>query len=403
MKKAPPKTPAKKSGKAAEKVRQTQTIRVDTERLDALLNLVGELVIGKTRLQQLSSEIRRPELIETIEHFDQIVFDLQNVVMQTRMVPIETVFNRFPRMIRDLAKQRGKQIELVMTGGETELDRTVIDEIGDPLVHLIRNSLDHGIETPEEREAAGKPAQGTLTLAAFHEGSNVFIEIKDDGKGIDPTIIRRKVVEKGLINEDQANQLTDQQAIQMIFAAGFSTAEQVTDISGRGVGMDVVRTKIEQLNGDIKLASEVGVGTDITIKLPLTLAIVQALLINIAEEVFAIPLAYIEATLRIWPDDIQKANQQDVYMYRGEILPLVWMRDLLSSPDVERKDDSWFVVVVQSGKQRLGLCVDNPIGQTEVVIKTLGEYLQNVEYIAGGTILGDGTVALILDVAHLAE
>jgi two-component system, chemotaxis family, sensor kinase CheA len=385
----------------AEKVRTTQTIRVDTERLDALLNLVGELVIGKTRLSALANEVKRADLTESIEHFGHIVFDLQSVVMQTRMVPIETVFNRFPRMIRDLAKQRGKQIELVMNGGETELDRTVIDEIGDPLVHLIRNALDHGIETPEEREAAGKEPTGTLTLAAFHEGSNVFIQIKDDGHGIDPERIKASSVRKGILTQEQADALTRDQAIDLIFAAGLSTAEVVTDISGRGVGMDAVRSKLELLNGDIKVTTELGVGSTFSIKLPLTLAIVQALLVKITSEFYAIPLAYIEETLSITAKQIQKANQQDVIMIRGEILPLIWMRNLLHCQDGAAAN-SWFVVVVRSGSERVGLCVDATVEMTEIVIKSLGKYLLNTRYISGGTILGDGTVALILDVAHIA-
>lgn len=386
----------------AEKARATQTIRVDTERLDALLNLVGELVIGKTRLTMLANEIRRSDLTDTIEQFSHIVFDLQSVVMQTRMVPIETVFNRFPRMIRDLAKARGKQIELLMTGGETELDRTVIDEIGDPLVHLIRNALDHGIETPEERVARGKPASGTLSLAAFHEGSHVFIQIKDDGAGIDPEKTKRSAVKKGLITQEQADALTREQAVELIFAAGLSTVEQVTDISGRGVGMDAVRSKLDLLGGDIKVATELGVGSTFSIKLPLTLAIVKALLVKIAGEDFAIPLSYIEETLRIQPGKIQKANQQDVILLRGEILPLIYMRQLLLSPDAPRESEDWFVVVVRSDTQRVGLCVDATVEMTEIVIKSLGKYLLNTRHISGGTILGDGTVALILDVAHIA-
>ncbi len=388
------------SGQRAQ-VKQTQTIRVDTERLDVLLNLVGELVIGKTRLASLASSTKSGELSGAIEHFGHIVSDLQNIVMQTRMVPIETVFNRFPRMIRDLAKARGKQIELVMTGGETELDRTVIDEIGDPLVHLIRNGLDHGVETPEDRIAVGKPASGTLTLAAFHEGSNVFIQIRDDGKGIDADRIRQKALEKGVITAEQAASMTREQAINLIFAAGFSTAEQITDISGRGVGMDVVRTKIEQLSGEIKVHTEVGQGSTFTIKLPLTLAIVQALLIRVANEDFAIPLAYIEETLKVDPAKVQKVKDQDVYLLRGEILPLVHMHDLLLSPQTE-EGRGWRVVVVRSGNARAGLLVDETVGQTEIVIKSLGRHLQNTPYISGGTILGDGTVALILDVPQIA-
>ncbi|MCC7476844.1 chemotaxis protein CheW [bacterium] len=392
---------AERSEGGRPQVKQTQTIRVDTERLDVLLNLVGELVIGKTRLASLASSTKSGELSGAIEHFGHIVSDLQNIVMQTRMVPIETVFNRFPRMIRDLAKARGKQIDLVMTGGETELDRTVIDEIGDPLVHLIRNGLDHGVETPEERLASGKSAVGTLTLAAFHEGSNVFIQIRDDGRGIDAERIRQKAVEKCVITAEQAAGMSREQAINLIFAAGFSTAEQITDISGRGVGMDVVRTKIEQLSGEIKVQTEVGQGSIFTIKLPLTLAIVQALLIRVAGEDFAIPLAYIEETLKVDPAKIQKVKDQDVYLLRGEILPLVHMHDLLLSPE-RLEGRGWRVVVVRSGSARAGLMVDETVGQTEIVIKSLGRHLQNTPYISGGTILGDGTVALILDVPQIA-
>ena len=389
--------------KPASQAKPTQTIRVDTSRLDHLLNLVGELVIGKTRLQQLASEIKSNELSDTIEQVDLIVFDVQNVVMQTRMVPIETVFNRFPRMIRDLAKARGKQVELVITGGETELDRTVVDEIGDPLVHLIRNALDHGIEPAEDREAKGKAPKGTLTLAAYHEGSNVFIQIKDDGAGIDPDRIRKSCVKKEVLTEDQANALSDQEAIEQIFAPGLSTAEKVTDISGRGVGMDVVKSKIEYLSGDIGVRTKLGEGSTFTIKLPLTLAIVQALLCKVSDEDYAVPLAYIEETLRIRQEDIQRVNKRDVYVLRGEVLPLVWVRDLLGSPPPEKERDNWFVVVVSAGQEQVGLCVDEPGGQMEIVIKSLGKYLQYVPYIAGGTILGDGTVALILDVAQFAH
>ena len=367
-----------------------------------LLNLVGELVIGKTRLQQLATETRNREMADSIEHFGQVVFDLQSVVMQTRMVPIETVFNRFPRMIRDLAKSRDKKINLEMSGAETEMDRTVIDEIGDPLVHLIRNSVDHGLESPAERQAAGKDPEGHLHLAAFHEGSNVFIQIRDDGRGIDPDIIRRKAVEKGIISQDAAGKLSNQQAIELIFEPGFSTAEQVTDISGRGVGMDAVRSKIDYLNGEVNMTSETGKGTVVTIKLPLTLAIVQAQLVDIAREVFAIPLAYIEETLKVVPTDIKRANQKDVIMLRGDILPLVYMRELLGSPATEERSDSMFVIVVASGKQRIGLVADRPLAQMEIVIKSLGRFLNDVPYMAGGTILGDGRVALILDVAQLA-
>ena len=389
------------TGRPVEKVRQAQTIRVDTERLDGLLNLVGELVIGKTRLTSLSRELRSSELSAAIEQIGHIVFDLQSVVMQTRMVPIETVFNRFPRMIRDLAKSRGKQVELVLTGGETELDRTVIEEIGDPLVHLIRNAVDHGIEEPEVRARLGKPPAGTLTLAAFHEGSHVFVQVRDDGAGIDAERIRRKAVEKGLISVEQAAGLSREQALELIFMAGLSTAEQVTDVSGRGVGMDVVRTSIERLSGEIRVSTDFGVGSVFTVKLPLTLAIVQALLVKIAGEEYAIPLAYIEETLRLRQAQIQKINQQDVVQLRGEILPLVWMHRLLGCRDAGRQDGSWFAIVVRSGNRRAGLIVDETIGQTEIVIKSLGRFLQDCKYIAGGTILGDGTVALILDVAHI--
>lgn len=382
--------------------RAAQTIRVDPGRLDALLDLVGELAAGKTRLALLAGELRRTELTDTLEQFGHIISELHSAVLQTRMVPIETVFNRFPRMIRDLAQARGKQIELMLTGGATELDRAMLDEIGEPLVHLIRNALDHGIETPAERAAAGKPPAGTLALAAFLEGSHVLIQIRDDGRGIDPERIRRAAVRQGLITQEQAGALTREQALELIFAAGLSTMEQVTDISGRGVGMDVVRHKLDQLDGEIKVASELGAGSTFTIKLPLTLAIVQALLVQVAAVNYAIPQDCIEDTLHIQPESILRLDQRDVIRLRGGILPLIHLRQLLHGTDAPRAAGDVCVVVVRGGRGPAGLCVDATLGMSAIVLRSLGHNLPHTRYIAGGTIMGDGTVARVLDIAQIA-
>ncbi len=375
-----------------------QTVRVDIEKLDNLMNLVGELVINKGRLEQIGLTQHRSDLNEVIEQMERITSDLQNVVMNVRMVPIEQVFNRFPRMVRDLAKELGKEVDFVIEGKETELDRTVIDEIGDPLVHLLRNAVDHGIEYPEERRQKGKPSAGLVRLVAKHEGNNVFIEVSDDGKGLDLDLIREKAVEKGLATAQEVSNMTAAQVADFMFRSGFSTAHNITDISGRGVGLDVVKNKIESLNGDIVVDTVWGQGTTFKIRLPLTLAIIQALLVKVGDETYAIPLSSVDETTMISKADIKMVQSQEVVLLRGKVLPLVKAGDLLDSPNKqENNEDIMYVVVVRKGDKQLGIVVDSLIGQQEIVIKSLGRLLTGIPGVAGGTILGDGAVSLILD------
>ena len=391
-----------KTDKPAETVKKTATVRVDTEKLDALMNLVAELVINKTRLAQIGSEYNLQELSETLSHVDRVTSDLQAVVTKARMVPIETVFSRFPRVVRDLAKDLGKEIELVVQGKETELDRTVIDEIGDPLIHLIRNSVDHGVEKPEVRQASGKNPLGTILLKAEHEGNSVVITIKDDGKGINEEVMVKKALEKGIISEEEAEKMTKEEKVKLIFASGFSTAEKVTDVSGRGVGMDVVRTKIEALNGSIEVLTDIGIGTEIKIKLPLTLAIIEALMVKLEDEIFAIPLANIVETIDISESEIKVVQSENVILLRGEIVPILNLSKLLdvktNKPEIE---DTNTVVIVKVGSKKIGLVVDVLIGQQEIVIKSLGKLFTGTKGITGATVLGNGEVALILDVLTL--
>lgn len=375
-----------------------QTVRVDIEKLDNLMNLVGELVINKGRLEQIGLTQHRSDLNEVIEQMERITSDLQNVVMNVRMVPIEQVFNRFPRMVRDLAKELGKEVDFVIEGKETELDRTVIDEIGDPLVHLLRNAVDHGIEYPEERRQKGKPSAGLVRLVAKHEGNNVFIEVSDDGKGLDLDLIREKAVEKGLATAQEVSNMTAAQVADFMFRSGFSTAHNITDISGRGVGLDVVKNKIESLNGDIVVDTVWGQGTTFKIRLPLTLAIIQALLVKVGDETYAIPLSSVDETTMISKADIKMVQSQEVVLLRGKVLPLVKAGDLLDSPNKqENNEDIMYVVVGRKGDKQLGIVVDSLIGQQEIVIKSLGRLLTGIPGVAGGTILGDGAVSLILD------
>jgi two-component system chemotaxis sensor kinase CheA len=318
------------------------------------------------------------------------------------MVPVGQVFNRFPRMVRDLAKELGKELNLTIEGEETELDRTVIDEIGDPIMHLLRNSLDHGLEAPDAREAKGKPRIGEVGLIARHEGNNVVIMVTDDGKGIDADVIRRKAIEKGMISEDEANSLDDADAVRLIFLPGFSTAEVVTDVSGRGVGMDVVRSKIETLGGHVDVETKIDEGSVFKIKLPLTLAIIQALLVKVQEEMYAIPLGSIDSTINITQEDIKTVRNKEVIVLRGQIIPIIRLGDILNVPRVHETDsDDIFVVVVHIGERKAGIVVDNLIGQQEIVIKTLGKLLAGLKVISGATVLGDGRVAMILDVSAL--
>lgn len=380
-----------------------QSVRVDIEKLDTLMNLVGELVTNKVRLEQIGMTHRLTELTETLEQMDRVTTDLQSVVMKVRMVPVSQVFNRFPRMVRDLAKELNKDINLTIEGEDTELDRTVIDEIGDPLMHLLRNSLDHGVEHPDEREAKGKPRTGEVGLIARHEGNNVVIMVTDDGSGINADKIRNKAVEKGMIGRDEADALPDADAVRLIFLPGFSTAEQITDVSGRGVGMDVVRSKIESLGGHVDVETKIDEGSVFKIKLPLTLAIIQAMLVKVQNEMYAIPLGSIDSTINITPDDIKTVQNKEVIVIRGQIIPITRLNEVLSVPQGKETtdEDDIFVVVVHVGDHKIGIVVDNLIGQQEIVIKTLGKLLSGLKMLAGATILGDGHVAMILDVSAL--
>lgn len=384
------------------KSKVNQTVRVDTDKLDSLLNLVGELVITKTRLDQIGSTHRLHDLVETIEAMDRVTTDLQSVVMKVRMVPIGQVFNRFPRMVRDLARDLSKEINLVIEGEDTELDRTVIDEIGDPLVHLLRNAIDHGVESPQERIAAGKSAAGEVRLVARQEGNNVVIEVIDNGKGIDSEALKNKAVEKGLMSRAEADRLDQSEALKIIFMPGFSTAKTVTDVSGRGVGMDVVRSKIESLGGNVEVDTRLGQGSRLTIRLPLTLAIIQALLIALGEEKYAIPLSAIDSTIKVDINDIKTIQNREVILLRGSVIPVVRLEHELQVPKKAGDDnDELYIVIVQIGERRAGFLVDKLIGQQEIVIKSMGTLLGGIRCIAGATILGDGQVALILDVAAL--
>lgn len=391
--------PAADETTKAHKVKQT--VRVDIERLDNLMNLVGELVINKSRLEQIGVSKRIPELNEAVEQMERVTNDLQNVVMKVRMVPIESVFNRFPRMVRDLAKDLGKEVEFIIEGKETELDRTVIDEIGDPLVHLLRNSLDHGIEDPDSRVKNGKSKVGRVRLSARHEGNNVFIEVEDDGGGLNVEAIRKKAVEKGLVSPKDAEALTETECIQYLFKSGFSTAKNVTDISGRGVGLDVVRSKIESLNGEIFIDSKQGEGTVFRIRLPLTLAIIQALLVKVGNESYAIPLTSVDETTLIQKDEIKMVQSQEVVVLRGVVLPMVRAFDVLDVPGERDENAEMYMVVVKRAGRQMGLVVDSLIGQQEIVIKSLGKLLAGIPGIAGATVLGDGGVSLIIDIGTL--
>ena len=399
---AAPKPAAKPAAAAAKKGHQSQSVRVDIDKLDTLMNLMGELVINKVRLEQIGQAHRLGELTETLEQMDRVTTDLQNIVMKVRMVPVSAVFNRFPRMVRDVSKELNKEINLTIEGEETELDRTVIDEIGDPIMHLLRNSLDHGVEHPDEREAKGKPRTGEVGLIARHEGNNVVIMVTDDGKGIDASKIRKKAVEKGMISQEDADKLDDADAVRLIFLPGFSTAEQITDISGRGVGMDVVRSKIESLSGHVDVETKIDEGSVFKIKLPLTLAIIQAMLVKVQEEIYAIPLGSIDSTINIQPTDIKTVRNREVIVLRGEIIPIISMEETMQIPHVKDSDEI-FVVVVHAGEAKAGIVVDNLIGQQEIVIKTLGNLFTGLKMFSGATVLGDGRVALILDVATMMQ
>ncbi len=387
-----------------------QTIRVDVERLDELLNIVSEIVLGRNRLTQVNEDFTKEHegtelarnLGDTTRQIDLLTTQLQQAVMKTRMIRIGKVFNKFPRLVRDLSKETGKKVQLVIEGEKTELDKTLIEEINDPLVHLIRNSMDHGIEAPEEREKVGKDPKGTITLSAEHEGNHIIITIKDDGGGIDPQKIVAKSIEKGIITKEKANELTDKEALNLIFAPGFSTAEKVTNISGRGVGMDVVKTNVTRLRGIIDIESEVGKGSSIIIKLPLTLAIIQGLLVEIINETIVIPLNSVIEVITVTEDDIYPVNKTECIRLRDRVIPLVNIDQLLYHSDtMPTKKESQYIVIIGLAEKRYGIRVDRLIGQKEIVIKSLGKYLGNIEGIAGSTIMGDGKVVMIADIAEL--
>ncbi|KIL44907.1 chemotaxis protein CheA [Jeotgalibacillus soli] len=376
---------------------QNKTIRVNIERLDILMNLFEELVIDRGRLEQISKELNHGELNETVERMSRISGDLQNIILNMRMVPVETVFNRFPRMVRQLTRDLKKKIVLNIEGAETELDRTVIDEIGDPLVHLLRNAMDHGIETPEVRMAKGKPEEGQVELRAYHSGNYVFIEIEDDGAGINRDRVLEKAVSKGIITKETGDSMSNQQVFELIMASGFSTAETISDISGRGVGLDVVKTTIESLGGSITIDSIEGQGSRFSIQLPLTLSIISVMLVEMEKEKFAIPLSSIIETALVHKDDILNAHNQKVIDFRGKVVPIIFLHEVFGAPSVSLNDDVYSVVIVRKGDKMAALVVDSFIGQQEVVLKSLGDYLGDVFAISGATILGDGQVALIVD------
>jgi len=379
-----------------------KTLRVDIERLDTLMNLVSELIIIKTRLDDINKGEKdyQAKQREAIEYLERITSSLHDAVMKARMVPIENVFNRFPRVVHDLSRELSKEIDLVVEGADTELDRTIIDEIGDPLIHLIRNAADHGIENPKERIEKGKPAHGTIKLKAYHDGNNVVIEVSDDGKGIDLDGVVKKAVERGLIDKEQAKNLKEHEITSFLFEPGFSTKAEVTDISGRGVGLDVVKTKIESLGGSIDVTSKKDAGTIFSIRLPLTLAIIQALMVMVGSEKYAIPLSSIKETVIVSKEEIKKVQKTEVTILRGNVIPVIRLNRVL---DVKSDSDynEMTLVVVKKGEKDIGLAVDELLGQQEIVIKTLGNFLKDIKFIAGATILGDGEVALILDVNKL--
>ena len=400
--------PQKDEGGSKEK---EQSIRVDIDRLDSVLNLAGELVLSRNRLMRLGSRLpetgAEEELVshvnEAIAQLDLVTTDLQLAVMKMRMQPIAKVFNKFPRMVRDLARQNNKEVELVIRGEETELDKTVIEELGDPLVHLIRNALDHGMESPEERVAAGKPRCGTVSLSAYQEGRNIIVSIAEDGRGMNPVHLKNSAVEKGLLTEDEAGRLSNKDALNLIFIPGFSTAKKVSNISGRGVGMDVVKTNITRINGAIDIDSEVGRGTTITFSLPLTLAIIQALTVDAGGEVYGIPLSTVIENIRVADCDIKTVDSREVIQIRDRVYPVVRLGALVSGNVTTTKSEWKYIVLIGIGEKRFGILVDRLHGQEEIVMKSMGEYLKGTEGIAGACITGDGNVILILDLAGLMQ
>ncbi|WP_248925104.1 chemotaxis protein CheA [Paenibacillus hamazuiensis] len=404
--------PAAKEAVSEERQKQgAQTIRVSVERLEHLMNLVGELLIDQTSLSELKRSLSRRfsnedfvnRLTEVSDHMAHIVEELQESVMKARMLPIEHLFNRFPRMVRDLSQKLGKDIALVLEGMETELDRTLIEEIGDPLIHLIRNAVDHGIEAADERERKGKPAKGRVRLNSFHEDNQVVITIEDDGAGIDPEKIKASAIRKGIITPEEAQHLSEQELVHLIFQPGFSTAATVSDVSGRGVGMDIVRNQIERLNGLIDIQTKLGEGTCFTVRLPLTLAIITGLMVNVAGRQFVVPMNNVLEIVKIPMDEIQSIQGEQVIIMRNQVIPLIWLQDVLQ---YEKKADvpkNLPAVVIGSAEKKMALAVDELLGNQEIVIKTLGSFLGKVPFMTGATILGNGRVALILDAVYLIQ
>ncbi|GAA6920082.1 chemotaxis histidine kinase/response regulator CheAY2 [Helicobacter pylori] len=412
-----PKTEIKTKAKAdteenkAPSIGVEQTVRVDVRRLDHLMNLIGELVLGKNRLIRIYSDVEErydgekflEELNQVVSSISAVTTDLQLAVMKTRMQPVGKVFNKFPRMVRDLSRELGKSIELIIEGEETELDKSIVEEIGDPLIHIIRNSCDHGIEPLEERRRLNKPETGKVQLSAYNEGNHIVIKISDDGKGLDPVMLKEKAIEKGVISERDAEGMSDREAFNLIFKPGFSTAKVVSNVSGRGVGMDVVKTNIEKLNGIIEIDSEVGVGTTQKLKIPLTLAIIQALLVGVQEEYYAIPLSSVLETVRISQDEIYTVDGKSVLRLRDEVLSLVRLSDIFKVDAILESNSDVYVVIIGLADQKIGVIVDYLIGQEEVVIKSLGYYLKNTRGIAGATVRGDGKITLIVDVGAMMD
>jgi two-component system chemotaxis sensor kinase CheA len=394
-----PRPQDKEDSSGNKKKQRSKSIRVDIDKLDQLMNLFSELIIDRGRLDQIARKSHLSELTETVEHMTRISTDLQGLILNMRMVQVEQVFNRFPRMVRDLAKELNKKVQLIVEGEETELDRTVIDEIGDPLVHLLRNALDHGLETTEERMAANKSEEGKIQLKAYHSGNHVFIEVSDDGKGINRDKVLNKAIERGVVSDEEAKTLTDQQVYALLFSSGFSTADKISDISGRGVGLDVVKTKIESLGGLITIDSSPGKGSIFHIQLPLTLSIIYTMLVKSAEETYAIPFNSIVEITTAAENHVSTLQGQDVIQFRGQVVPLVYLNEILQVPATETsvKKQEQFIVIVRKGNMTRGIVIDAVLGQQEIVLKSVGGYLTNLKFISGATILGNGQVALIID------
>ena len=394
--------PADNKKQAPAKPVVNRTVRVDIEKLDSLMNLVSELIIAKNSLvsstsQEQTDTSASSSFNEQIEYLESVTTSLHESVMKVRMVPIESVVNKFPRMIRDLQKKLGKKMELYMTGEDTELDRTVVDEIGDPLMHLLRNSADHGLESAEIRAQRGKPEVGSIFLDAYQDGNNVVIEVRDDGNGIDVESVKNKAIERGTITPEQAVNMSDKEIIDLLFLPSFSTAKQVTDVSGRGVGLDVVRSKIESLSGEVEVKTKLGEGSTWTIRLPLTLAIIQALMVVVGGEKYAISLGSIQTLEDILPSSVKLVQNKEVIYLRGNVIPLIRLDKVLDVESTRSDDESLVVVIVKKGDKLAGLVIDELIGQQEIVIKSLGRYIKQCKFISGATILGDGEIALILD------